>query len=162
MPGALATSLAALVAFGAPSVQDAATAQAVRVSAEPRPAWAERLHPGSRFPLEGIAFDGRGGPLLRGDGLSELAAALREAPWVRVRLEGFVDASDDPPGDVRLSLAMARDAADRLVALGVGAARVSFSGRGGDAPLLPNFTTRARLANRRVEVLVVDRRAPGT
>ena len=143
MAGLLAPTLAALIALAAPEAS--------------RPAWVERLHPGARFPIEGIAFDGRGGPLSRGDGLSDLAAALREAPWVRVRLEGFVDATDDATDDARLSWEMARNAAQRLVSLGVGAARVSWAGRGGDEPLLPNFTARARAANRRVEVVVVAR-----
>jgi OmpA family len=143
----LAPSLAALVALAAPPAC---------------PAWVDRLHPGARFSVEGIAFDGRGGTLAHGDGLSELAAALREAPWVHVRLEGFVDSSGDPEGDVRLSATMAREAAERLVALGVGPARVSWSGRGGDSPLLPNFTARARAANRRVEVVIVPRAGSGT
>jgi hypothetical protein len=147
MSGVLASSLAMVIALAAPVAL---------------PAWAERLHPGARFPLEGIAFDGRGGALSQGDGLSDLAAALREAPWVRVRLEGFVDDSGDASGDQQVSLAMARDAAGRLVSLGVGAGRVSWSGRGGEAPLLPNFTARARAANRRVEVVVVARPAQGT
>jgi hypothetical protein len=160
MTGLLALSLANLVAISAPagsgSMPPTRTASQVV-----RPGWGERLRPGARFPIEGIAFDGRGGPLSRGDGLSDLAAALREAPWIRVRLEGFVDASDDARGDERLSLAMARDAAERLVSLGVRADRVAWSGRGGGDPLLPNFTMRARSANRRVEVVVVDP-SPGT
>jgi hypothetical protein len=155
MAASLASSLPVLVALAAAAGTGTPPLAGATASRDVRPAWVERLHPGARFPVEGIAFEGRGGAISRGDGLSDLAAALREAPWVRVRLEGFVDATDDPSGDVRASLAMARHAADRLVALGVGAARVSWSGRGGDAPLLPNFTARARAANRRVEVVVV-------
>jgi len=146
--GLLAHSLATLIALASPQPT--------------RPAWVEQLHPGARFPIDGISFDGRGGPLSRGDGLSDLAAALREAPWVRVRLEGFVDASGDATGDARLSAAMAREAAERLVSLGVRAARVSWSGRGGEDPLLPNFTARARAANRRIEVVVVAPPSSGT
>jgi hypothetical protein len=146
MAGLLALSLANLIALAAPATH---------------PAWGDRLRPGARFPIEGIAFEGRGGPLYRGDGLSDLAAALREAPWVRVRLEGFVDASEDAPGDERLARAMARETAERLVSLGVRPDRVAWSGRGGEAPLLPNFTARARSANRRVEVVVTNP-SPGT
>jgi hypothetical protein len=160
MAGLLALSLANLIALAAPDGANGPppTATASQVT---HPTWGDRLRPGARFPIEGIAFDGRGGPLSRGDGLSDLAAALREAPWVRVRLEGFVDASDDAEGDERAARAMARDAAERLVSLGVRADRVAWTGRGGDAPLLPNFTARARSANRRVEVVVASR-PPGT
>jgi flagellar motor protein MotB len=48
---------------------------------------------------------------------------------------------------------MAQAAAKRLVQLGVEQKRVSFAGRGGGSPVLPNFTARGRAANRRIEVV---------
>jgi hypothetical protein len=129
MAGLLALSLANLIALAAPA-GTAAPPPTSTASQVTHPTWGDRLRPGTRFPIEGIAFDGRGGPLSRGDGLSDLAAALREA-------------------------------AERLVALGVRADRVAWSGRGGGAPLLPNFTTRERSANRHVEGVVASP-SPGT
>ncbi len=126
------------------------------------PGWMERLYPGGRFVVAGIAFEGRGGSLVSADGLSDLAAALREVPGVRVRVEAFVDASDDREGDSRVSEGMARDVADRLAALGVPRARISWAGRGGASPLFPNSSARAREANRRIEVVVLPRATTGT
>jgi outer membrane protein OmpA-like peptidoglycan-associated protein len=121
--------------------------------------WAWRLGARDRFALEGIAFEGRSARLLRDAGLEELAGALRAAPAVRVRLEGFVDSSRRPDEDARLSLSMAEAAGERLVELGVPRERLSWTGRGGDAPLLPNYTARARAGNRRVEVVALPETA---
>ncbi len=126
------------------------------------PGWMERLYPGGRFVVAGIVFEGRGGSLVAADGLSDLAAALREVPGVRVRVEAFVDASDDPGGDTRVSEGMAREVADRLAALGVPRARISWAGRGGESPILPNSSARARETNRRIEVVVLPRTPTGT
>jgi outer membrane protein OmpA-like peptidoglycan-associated protein len=49
---------------------------------------------------------------------------------------------------------MAQAAAQRLVAMGVARDRVTWGARGGERPLLPNFTARGRSANRRVEAVV--------
>jgi flagellar motor protein MotB len=53
-------------------------------------------------------------------------------------------------------MAMAQAAGQRLVILGVNRERVSWAGRGGERPLLPNFTARGRAANRRLEVVVLQ------
>ena len=46
---------------------------------------------------------------------------------------------------------MAQAAARRLVELGVEPGRIGVAGRGGESPLVPNFTARGRAANRRIE-----------
>jgi outer membrane protein OmpA-like peptidoglycan-associated protein len=65
-----------------------------------------------------------------------------------------VDTSGDPALDARLSADMARTASQRLADLGVDPGRLASAGRGGEAPILPNFTARGRAANRRIEVVV--------
>ena len=105
--------------------------------------------------VEDVAFAGRTAELQRDAGLSDLAIAFASVRDGALRLEGFVDATSDAAGDVRLSLAMARAAAERLAALGIPRARLASAGRGGTSPILPNFTVRGRTANRRVEVVVV-------
>jgi outer membrane protein OmpA-like peptidoglycan-associated protein len=117
-------------------------------------AWALRLASGQRVVLEDVSFAGRSAQLDRSTGLEDLAAALAAVPDGRIRLEGFVDATSDGPGDGQLSRAMAEAAADRLATFGVAPARLSPSGRGGDQPVVPNFTARGRATNRRVEALV--------
>jgi outer membrane protein OmpA-like peptidoglycan-associated protein len=101
--------------------------------------------------LEEVAFAGRSAELARDGGLSDLAVVMAESPALTVRLSAYVDASGDPSADARLSLAMAQAAARRLVELGVEAGRIGVAGRGGESPLVPNFTSRGRAANRRIE-----------
>jgi outer membrane protein OmpA-like peptidoglycan-associated protein len=127
-----------------------------RVTPPPSPRAApliSRLGAWERFHLDGVAFRGRSPLLTRAAGLEDLAGALRAAPAVRVRIEGFVDASGRPDEDLRLSMRMAEAAGERLVELGVPRERLSWTGRGGDSPLYPNFTARGRAGNRRVEVV---------
>jgi outer membrane protein OmpA-like peptidoglycan-associated protein len=121
--------------------------------------WAWRLGARERFSVEGIAFEGRSPQLAREAGLEDLAGALRAAPAVRVRIEGFVDSSGRPEDDLKLSLRMAETAGERLVELGVARERLSWTGRGADAPLFPNFTARGRAGNRRVEVVPLQETA---
>lgn len=113
--------------------------------------WARRLGEGGPVTLEEVAFAGRTAELAREAGLANLAMVLRTAPALRVQLVGYVDASGDPAGDLRLSQAMAQAAARRLAELGVEPGRVGVGGRGGEDPLVPNFTARGRAANRRIE-----------
>jgi outer membrane protein OmpA-like peptidoglycan-associated protein len=114
--------------------------------------WARRLAEGNRVVLEDVTFAGRTALLAREAGLADLAVVLAASPGLQVRLEGFVDTSGDPALDARLSLDMARAASQRLADLGVEAGRVVAAGRGGESPILPNFTVRGRAANRRIEV----------
>jgi outer membrane protein OmpA-like peptidoglycan-associated protein len=116
--------------------------------------WARRLGESVRVTLEDVVFAGRSADLVREAGLADLALVLRTAPALTVRLEGYVDTSGDPAGDVRLSQAMAQAAARRLIELGVEAGRIGVAGRGGENPVVPNFTARGRAANRRIEASV--------
>ena len=114
--------------------------------------WARKLEAGERFVIEEVGFAGRSADLQRDAGLADLAAAVAAAQ-VPVRLEGFVDATSDHGADQGLSARMAQAVGKRLVELGVPRQRVSSAGRGGESPLLPNFTARGRAANRRVEAV---------
>jgi len=117
--------------------------------------WANRLAAGQRFVVDDVAFAGRSATLERDGGLADLAVALVAQPTVNVQLEGFVDATSDHSGDHKLSVSMAQVAAQRLADLGVPRSRVTWGGRGGEGPRLPNFTARGRAANRRLEAFVV-------
>jgi outer membrane protein OmpA-like peptidoglycan-associated protein len=139
---------------GAPVAQASAAPRAQ--PSTPRQAeWARRLAAGERVVVDDVAFSGRTADLLRDGGLADLAIALAASPGVAVRLEAFVDTTSDRPADDRLSGAMAHAAAERLLQLGVERTRLTWAGRGGESPLLPNFTARGRATNRRVEVVAV-------
>jgi len=148
-----------------PSATDASATPRLAPASSPPPAtarqaeWAWRLGARERFAVDGVAFEGRSARMARDAGLEDLAGAIRASPAVRVRIEGFVDSSSRPDEDARLSLAMAEAAGERLVELGVPRERLSWTGRGGDAPLLPNFTARGRAGNRRVEVVALPETA---
>lgn len=145
--GALAASAA-----GAPPAPLPSQAAPAKQPRTPRQAeWAKRLAEGDRILVEDVAFAGRTAALQRDGGLADLAAAVLARP-TPVRLEGFVDATADRSGDQKLSLAMAQAAGKRLVELGVPKQQLTWAGRGGESPVLPNFTARGRAANRRIEV----------
>jgi outer membrane protein OmpA-like peptidoglycan-associated protein len=113
--------------------------------------WLTRIQSGGRVLVDDVTFAGRSGQLDRDAGLQDVAAMLAAAPNLKLRVEGFVDASNDPDADLRTSMEMARTSGKRLIELGVARERLSWAGRGGEAPILPNFTARGRAANRRVE-----------
>jgi outer membrane protein OmpA-like peptidoglycan-associated protein len=135
-----------------PVAPSAATAKAATRTAR-QAELARRLAGSERVRLEDVAFTGRTAELQRDGGLADLALALAAVPEVRVRVEAFVDATHDGEGDARLSAAMAQAAVQRLLELGVARERLAWAGRGGESPRLPNFTTRGRAANRRLEVM---------
>ena len=117
-----------------------------------------KLEQGTRFVLEDVEFAGRTPVFSQEHGLGDLAHALAALPTTSVRLEVFVDATEDPNQDVRASMAQAMAAVRRLVALGVARERVAQEARGGESPIQPNFTSRGRMANRRIEVVAVKSR----
>ena len=134
----------------------AVTAPVAKEPRSPRQAeWAKRLADGGRVLVEDVAFAGRTAAVQRDAGLADLAGALLARPSLGVRLEGFVDATPDRSGDLKLSAAMAQAAGKRLAELGVPKRQISWSGRGGESPVLPNFTARGRAANRRIEAVAV-------
>ena len=117
--------------------------------------WARQLAGRDPVIVEDVSFAGRTSELQRDSGLADLAVALASAPELKIRIEGFVDATHDAAADARLSAAMAQVAADRLAELGVSRARIQVAGRGAESPRLPNFTARGRAANRRIEAVGV-------
>ncbi|HEU4385715.1 MAG TPA: OmpA family protein [Anaeromyxobacteraceae bacterium] len=140
----------------APPAGAAAAARAPKAAPPRNPRqvdWARRLAARERFVVEGVAFQGRTAQLGRSPGLADLAGALAAAPEIDVRLEAFVDATPDPDKDAQLSRQMAQAAGQKLVELGVARGRISWAGRAGERPILPNFTAKGRAANRRLEAV---------
>ena len=144
----------------APAKSAPMTAPVPPAGAEPRTPrqaeWAKRLAAGGRVLVEDVSFAGRTADLQRDVGLADLSAALAAQPGLTVRIEGFVDATADRAADAKLSAAMAQAAAKRLAERGVLKQRITSAGRGGESPILPNFTARGRTANRRIEAVAVQ------
>ncbi|HUL59934.1 MAG TPA: OmpA family protein [Anaeromyxobacteraceae bacterium] len=137
-----------------PSAPPAAARPAAAALSPRQSEWAKRLTERGRILVDDVTFAPRSAEIARDAGFADLAGAIAAAE-VKVRIEAFVDATSDPAGDARLSMSMAQAAEKRLVALGVARDRLSTAGRGGENPVLPNFTARGRAANRRIEVVGV-------
>jgi outer membrane protein OmpA-like peptidoglycan-associated protein len=103
--------------------------------------------------VEDVTFAGRSPRFELESGLVDLAAALGAQRETHVRIEGFVDAGKTTREDEHDSMEYARAAGRRLIELGVSRDRVTWAGRGRDAPIAPSFTVRGRETNRRVEVV---------
>jgi outer membrane protein OmpA-like peptidoglycan-associated protein len=143
-----------IVAAPQPRPESAAPSPAPATRSPRQAEWAKRLAAGGgRILVEDATFDGRSPALARDGGLADLTAALLSVPGARVRIEAFVDATSESDTDLKLSREMAAAAVQRLVELGVPRGRLTGAGRGGESPILPNFTARGRAANRRIEAV---------
>lgn len=83
--------------------------------------------------------------------LNEVAAALKQAPAMKVRIEGHTDNVGQPEANRILSEKRARSVMQALVARGVPAARLSAAGFGQERPVADNRTEGGRARNRPVE-----------
>jgi OOP family OmpA-OmpF porin len=92
--------------------------------------------------------------------LGEVAAALEAHPEViRLEVAGHTDDVGEEPRNLTLSQARARSVMDWLVDHGIAAARLSARGYGEGRPIVDNATPRGRAMNRRVEFVILERRA---
>jgi outer membrane protein OmpA-like peptidoglycan-associated protein len=88
--------------------------------------------------------------------LDQLAGVIRTlGPGVRVLVEGHTDDSGNAAYNVDLSHRRARSVVTYLVARGVPAAQLDFTGHGASRPLAPNDSPEGRALNRRVEFLLM-------
>ena len=89
--------------------------------------------------------------------LAMLAQFLQDHPNSRVALVGHTDAVGALEGNIALSRRRAAQVVARLVAdYGIDTARLQAEGMGFLAPIASNRTAEGRLANRRVEVILLD------
>jgi chemotaxis protein MotB len=95
--------------------------------------------------------------------IDQLAAFL-VATQHRVRVEGHSDNRERPeppyPSEWELSVARAHRVLQRLIAHGVQERRLSLAGYGPARPRFPNTSAAGRARNRRVEIVILNRRAP--
>ena len=88
------------------------------------------------------------------DLLTEVAAALNEAPDVKFEVVGHTDNVGNDQENLVLSQERAAAVVERLTELGVEAERMSSRGEGEDNPIADNATTEGKAANRRIEFIL--------
>jgi outer membrane protein OmpA-like peptidoglycan-associated protein len=89
--------------------------------------------------------------------LDELARTLQRLPaHKRVRVEGHTDDAGNPEHNIDLSYRRAKAVVEYLKARGVPAARLEYTGYGGQRPLADNRTPEGRALNRRVQFSLID------
>ncbi len=91
--------------------------------------------------------------------LDKIASYLRTLPKAEVRIVGHTDTKGSSAANNALSLERAASTRDWLVARGFPATRTFVAGRGGADPIDNNKDDEGRANNRRVEILIGERRA---
>lgn len=107
-----------------------------------------------RIVLRGVNFDFDSAVIRpEAEAILETAAqVLKETPDVRVAIRGHTDSVGTDEYNQRLSERRANAVRDRLIALGIGAGRLTASGAGESEPVADNATADGRAQNRRVEL----------
>ena len=113
------------------------------------------LATGGRVTARGVRFDSGSARLSASSEaeLGQLLEALGAAPGLRVRIEGYTDASGGAEANRRLSQRRAEAVRDWLTSRGVAANRLEARGYGEDGPVASNDTAAGREQNRRVEIV---------
>jgi outer membrane protein OmpA-like peptidoglycan-associated protein len=92
--------------------------------------------------------------------LDRVVVALRGVPKAEVRIVGHTDSRGTVAGNNALSLDRAASTRDWMVARGMSPMRFAVAGRGALDPVAGNDDEAGRARNRRVEILVGERRQP--
>ena len=89
--------------------------------------------------------------------LDDVAQAMAAHPDARIRVEGHTDNTGVREANQALSQARAESTRAYLAGRGIDSARVDAVGHGADQPLTSNDTPEGRAANRRTEIVVIER-----
>lgn len=91
--------------------------------------------------------------------VQEIALTIKEHPeLVRVEIQGHTDNTGTPAYNKRLSQERAEAVRTALISLGVEASRLTAVGYGPDKPLLPNSSEANKAKNRRVQLLILEKK----
>ena len=85
--------------------------------------------------------------------IEQVAAMLKSAGDLRLRIEGHTDSVGTPASNKTLSDNRAKAVVDAIVAKGIAAGRLSSVGMGQEKPLADNATEEGKAKNRRVELV---------
>lgn len=88
--------------------------------------------------------------------LNEVVSVLKNAPGVRIRVDGHTDSRGSDSYNQQLSQRRAQAVADYFVRRGVDRGRLAVKGFGESAPVAPNDTPANMYQNRRTELSVID------
>jgi outer membrane protein OmpA-like peptidoglycan-associated protein len=111
------------------------------------------------FSFEGLNFDTGRSEIRREErqGLEDLARVLAAYPNARVRIVGYTDSRGGELPNQALAYQRARSVAEVLEDRGVDENRIEAVSGGEGDPLATNATAQGRFANRRTEVIVLNR-----
>jgi OOP family OmpA-OmpF porin len=146
-------------ALAAPGAVPAVGVQGAGVQGEVAQTLGAQLWAQGRAILADLEFTSGAADLGAGpfQSLAMLAQFLQDHPNSRVALVGHTDAVGALEGNIALSRRRAAQVVARLVAdYGIDTARLQAEGMGFLAPIASNRTAEGRLANRRVEVILLD------
>ena len=87
--------------------------------------------------------------------LAKIALFLKSHPRNQLVVEGYTDSMGTGSVNDRISSRRAKAVYAYLLGAGIDPARVSYKGRGADAPIASNATAEGRARNRRVEIRVL-------
>ena len=91
--------------------------------------------------------------------VQEIAMTLKEHPELtRVEIQGHTDNSGTPAYNKRLSQERAEAVRNAVVSLGVETSRLTAMGYGQDKPLGPNTSDAGKAKNRRVQMMILERK----
>jgi len=90
--------------------------------------------------------------------LDSLMDFLIEHPTLTVKISGHTDNTGNESHNKNLSTRRAEVVAEYLIGNGVAVNRITFQGFGSSKPLAPNDTAKNRSKNRRVELLIHEKR----
>jgi len=85
--------------------------------------------------------------------LNSIVKMMQEHPELKFEIGGHTDSDGDDASNLKLSQARAEAVRDRLVSMGIDAARLTAKGYGETKPLSPNTTPDGKANNRRVELV---------
>ena len=107
--------------------------------------------------LEAVTFE-VGTSTLVGDPavLDDIAQVLKDAPGMRIRIEGHTDSEGEAATNLQLSERRAGAVRVALVRRGIDGGRIEAVGLGEEQPIDTNRTEAGRARNRRVEVRIIE------
>jgi outer membrane protein OmpA-like peptidoglycan-associated protein len=111
------------------------------------------LEKGKSLVMEGVTFETGSANLARESEttLERAYVALVANPSVRIEIAGYTDNVGGVQSNDRLSQRRADAVSAWLIKRGIGATRVTSTGRGSRDPIAPNTTPQGRAKNRRIE-----------
>lgn len=90
--------------------------------------------------------------------LDSIVVFMRKNPSTKIEISGHTDATGREAHNLKLSENRADAVAEYIVDNGIETSRVSFNGFGSSRPIAPNDNEQGRRKNRRVEILIHNRR----